>query len=618
MKKVLPIVVLLLAAASAAFIVLQRKQATSRIRATALAPADTLLLVHLPDVRQSAIRWPRTSLAQIVREPEMQSFLEKPRAKLSWLSEMEARFEQIAHVAPGEAYLAVTSIEGESPRFVGGFSFSGSRTAVEELLAEPRAALRRAWPAGKADIVSYAGAEIETYTDKENSVAETIRDGWYLVSNNLELLEATLDRLDGKPGAGAAVASAPLYQQALAPQPADADAVIYARLDTLADKLTPLFAAAGQMPDPKQLDELRKTQALSAALKFDGQQIRDSLFVLNPSALKRPPMTRRGMDLSTADTLLYYTFNLPETVDVPAQSAAPLAMLVPGIGGMEQALASKGLKFADFGKIFGPELSALVDWPQTDLQPTILLGLDVRDAVKARGFLDALSSAQSSTPRWSRTEQGGNVIYSAPSQGLLPAPALALTDNFVVIGFSEDGITAGVQRIQAKAAALSKTPEFQTAEKAVSAPTEAFGYLDTKRLFERSYGILRPFLAMSLAFNPDSGQYIDAGKLPTTDPISQHLAPSIYSQRSTENGTLIESAGTLTFNQALLGVVAGAGAAALPTLKQAVPNVPGLPGLQSPGAPQPSTPANPPAPQAPPKTDPAPATPTEPPVASNP
>ena len=69
---------------------------------------------------------------------------------------------------------------------------------------------------------------------------------------------------------------------------------------------------------------------------------------------------------------------------------------------------------------------------------------------------------------------------------------------------------------------------------------------------------------MSMAFSPEAGQYFDAGKLPTTDVLIRHLGPSTFSQRQVENGILIESAGTLTVDQAVLGTAAGIGAAALP------------------------------------------------------
>jgi hypothetical protein len=72
---------------------------------------------------------------------------------------------------------------------------------------------------------------------------------------------------------------------------------------------------------------------------------------------------------------------------------------------------------------------------------------------------------------------------------------------------------------------------------------------------------------MSLAFSPDAGQYLDAGKLPGTETISRHLTPSIYSQSVTAEGTLIESIGTLTFNQVLVAAIGGGVAAAFPMIE---------------------------------------------------
>jgi len=59
-----------------------------------------------------------------------------------------------------------------------------------------------------------------------------------------------------------------------------------------------------------------------------------------------------------------------------------------------------------------------------------------------------------------------------------------------------------------------------------------------------------------------------------------------------ENGVLLESAGTITVNQAVLGAVVGIGAAAMPMIQQM--NQPGAPGILPPGFPQ-----NPAAPGAP-------------------
>ena len=46
--------------------------------AAALLPADTVAMASLPDLPRTAARWPKTILAKIGAEPEMQAFLEKP------------------------------------------------------------------------------------------------------------------------------------------------------------------------------------------------------------------------------------------------------------------------------------------------------------------------------------------------------------------------------------------------------------------------------------------------------------------------------------------------------------------------------------------------------------
>ena len=88
-----------------------------------------------------------------------------------------------------------------------------------------------------------------------------------------------------------------------------------------------------------------------------------------------------------------------------------------------------------------------------------------------------------------------------------------------------------------------------------------------KTLIERSYATLRPMLALSLATAGEGEAAFDAGKLPATETISRHFTPSVYSQRVTAEGTLVESSGTLTFNQVLLGAIGGGVAAAMPLIE---------------------------------------------------
>jgi hypothetical protein len=193
----------------------------------------------------------------------------------------------------------------------------------------------------------------------------------------------------------------------------------------------------------------------------------------------------------------------------------------------------------------------------------------------------------------------------------MPQPALGISDQFLLAGLSQQAVIDALARAKTPGGKLTDQAGFKAAEKTVQAPTDSFGYFDVRALIERSSAVLRPLLAMSLAMNPDSGQYIDAGKLPATATLTKHLGPSVYSSRTTEQGALSESAGPLTFNQALVGVVIGAGAAAMPAIEQAMkggngapqnllppgllPGFPGAPppppaGVRPPAPPQPPAP----------------------------
>ena len=104
--------------------------------ATELAPAETIFFLHFPDLKRTAERWPKTGLAQIGAEPEVQAFLAKPRANAPQMKLWTQKLEQVARVEPGEAFLAVTSIDGAMPRFIAGISFAGRKSDAQALSSQ--------------------------------------------------------------------------------------------------------------------------------------------------------------------------------------------------------------------------------------------------------------------------------------------------------------------------------------------------------------------------------------------------------------------------------------------------------------------------------------------------
>jgi hypothetical protein len=566
MKKVLVSLVLLVVVA-AGFVV-YRKTLGAHVPAVMLVPGETLLFVDVPNVPRTALRWPKTGIAQIFAEPEMQKFLEKSRETDGLMKTVDEKLAQLLRLAPREAFMAVTSIEGPTPKWVAGFAFLGRKSKAVELLAEPRAALKAAWPAGKSDIGTHGKTEVETFTFGDSVVAEAFQGDWYLVANDVALLHRTLDAAALPNRAADALGTREVFKKTTARLPEDGDTLIFAQLGTLTDRMKSLLAASGQPVDPKQLAELQRMQAVAWGTKLEGPQLRDTIYLLAPGGVDEAALPRNTLALSAAETFLYYGMALPAKIDLPESTGllgGYLTMLAP----MEKALAGKGLKWNDLGVAFGPELGVLADWGAEAPSPSALLAVDVRDPEKARAFLDVFTASAPGKPGWVRSEKDGVTLFqSPPATGLLPvSPSLALTGKFLVVGFSPAGIETALNRLKSGRSGIVQTPGYQGAVKTVGAPTSGFGYLDTKTLIERTYAMIRPMLALSLATAAEGEAAFDAGKLPAAETISRHFTPSVYSQSVSADGTLVESRGTLTFNQVLMGAIGGGVAAAMPLIE---------------------------------------------------
>ena len=598
MKKARFALAALLVLAVAVFVVF-KKTIGAHVPAALLVPGETVLFVDLPNLPRTALRFPQTGLAKILAEPEMQKFLEKPRAAGGPMKALDEKLAQLLRLAPREVFVAVTSIEGTTPKWIAGFAFIGRKKDAAALLAEPRAEWKKGYPAGKSDIATHGGTEVETFAYGEAVLAEAFQGEWYLVANNVDLLHTTLDAAALPQGSPSALGTKEVFKKATAPLPAEGDALVFAQLGSLTERITSLLVASGQAPDPAQLAEIKRMQAVAWGTKLEGEQIRDTIFLLAPGGVKEPALALHALGLQTADTFLSYVLKLPEKIEMP-DSAGLVGGYLPMLAPMEKALAEKGLTWADLGKAFGPELGVVADWPMKEGQPSAVLGLDVRDAVKARAFLDVFTGEATGTPPWGRAEKDGVTVFQGPpGEGLLPiVPVLALGERFLVFGLSAEGVESAVAR-------WKQAPPRAWTIQEVTAPTAGFGELDMKTLFERGYGTMRPLLAMSLAFSADAGQYLDAGKLPGTETISRHLTPSIYSQSTTPDGTLVQSVGTLTFNQVLIAAISGGIYAAYPmiesTLSSGLKLDPTLLPMAQPPAPTPAEtePAAPPPPAQP-------------------
>lgn len=541
---------MLLALGVAAFFFLKvRRFLPERPRAAELAPAETIFFAQFPNLRQTALRVPKTDLYQIWRDSDVQIFLEKPQRKAPWMRAWAERLEEMVRVAPGEFFVAVTSIEGPQPRFVGGFSFAGS----------------------ERNAATFAGHLREQLLPATEVVAAS-RANWHLFASDAGLLDAMLARFDGKPGTG--LAGDPVFQQSIAPLGVGQDLVLYGKPNALAGRLDLLTGLGGAAKSSA-------AEPVAMGTKLDGGKLHDIIFLRGGGPAEAGKLSRQTLPVASPQTLLYYVTD--STQLPPGSDSGMLGGLLPSLGRAEKALAEKGLTWNDLPSAVGPELGTMFEWPEDAALPTLLVASEVRDAGKVRSFMEALTTPAVLGAAWRTEDHDGVSVSSAPSQTLsFVRPAVAMTDRFVLFGLSPEAVTAALPRAKSQGASLGQVAAFQDVASFVPEKAAAFAYLDFQRLFERVYRMARPFITLSLAFSAEAGAQFDAGKLPPVESIAKHLSATVLTQTRIDGGTLIESIGSLTIPEILLGVGSGAAASGLPELSGAIPGLPKRPTVSKP------------------------------------
>jgi hypothetical protein len=532
LKRLVSAVLVLLALGAAAFFFIKlRPFLPERSRAAELAPAETIVFVQLPNARQAALHFLQTDLYQIWREPDVQAFLTKPRLKAPWMREWEQRLDAAVLAAPGEAFVAVTSLDG--PKFVAGFAFAGSRRSAETLAEDLRTKF-----APKAVLA--------------------LRSNWVLMASDRALLESLVARFEAK--GGPTLATEPRFLKATAGLGVERDLVVFGRPDALEQ-----FLPAGRAPVAAA-----ENDAIAMATRIVGDRLHDTIS-LPAAAGEQAVLSGRMLALAPSQPLLYY---VGEIGFLPPGMEG-LRGVLPGLAALEKSLAGRGLTWRDLAHAVGPEWATIVQWPEDTALPTLVIGAEIADTEKARAFREALTDPATFGAPWAAEVHDGVTVSTAPAQAFsFVQPSLALTDHFALMGTNSQAVLAAFSSKNAPPAA--PTP-FQTAAQAMPPQASTFAYLDFPRLFERAYRLARPVITLSLAFSPEIGAQFDAGKLPPVEGIARHLKPIVLSATRADDRTVIESEGSVTMPELLL-VIGGASAASrFPQLSGILPGSPKVP-----------------------------------------
>jgi hypothetical protein len=488
----------------------------------------------------------------------MQEFLRKPLSRAPETVTAQRKIAELTTLQVRDAFFAITSIENDQPKMVGGFRFKGEREEVEQVIAN-WSDHDRSSPA--AETVDYERHRIEVVREGSLTVAKVYVKEWFFAANDVAALKALLDRSDRRAlDTASTLSGEENFNAAFRKIPAPYAFFAYGRLDQYMARL------AAKMPSNAQADEqmakFRQIKSIAGATTFEGGKIRDVLFVTMPKMQETPDLTRSSLTLATAESFLYGAgFVQWPQLDVPASSQSTGSGLPAIMQRLAGSVSGAGITRETWDAAFGSEFGMVGDWPAVSRLPALLVTLPVKDAEKANQIVSALTSEAGGESTWVASEADGVRYYAQPPANLmLPiAPTLGITNKLAVLGLDRSSVDAAIKRSNG-ASALVRADNYKGVEDAVPTPKTAFWYLDTALLYARLDATLRPMLIMGAAFVPAIAQAVDLSKVPTADIVMRHLSPIVVSQSYDGNGYRTESVGPVSIYQAAIGIAVATGA----------------------------------------------------------
>ena len=550
MKRILLVLIALAVAAFAGWYYWNFSQKISSASVAALLPRETIFVAQMPDFNGAYDEWQRCEIYQLYREPAVQDFLRKPLGNVPKSDAVSQTLREIEQLAPKNAFIALTSIENNNPKVVGGFRFGGSREEAERIIERWRSALMG--QNLKREKVQYQRHEIEVAKAIPFSVATAYNPPWFFAATDVPELEALLDRADRRGTSPEnRLDKEDAYRAAISRRPSNSVAFFYLQPKTFSQRLAALRAAVGSTPAPGEGTMLEKMRCITGSMQFENGKIHDVLFLGMPKLEHNTTLTRSSVSLGTKETFLYLTLllNLGDKMDALNQAAAFAGTKI------FQALSDSGITAADWRAAFGIELGSLADWPPSAHWPSLLVTLPVTDTAKAGKIVEALLRGDEEAT-WTQTQKDGVRYFSKQSMASFMAitPTIALSDRILIAGLNPVSVEEAIKRGGSSSSELADSQTYKSAARLLPTPTNFFAYIDTALLYSRLDASLRPMFLMAAAFVPALAGSIDPAKLPAPEVITKHLSPIVSSQRYDRDGYVAESIGPITLDQLGIGL----------------------------------------------------------------
>src|SRR6266481_4884277 len=196
MKRILFLLIALSVAAFAGWYYWQFSQRLSSAPVAALLPRETIFVAQMPDFNRARDEWQHCDIYQLYQEPSVQDFLRKPLGNAPKTDAVSQTLLEIEQLAPRNAFVALTSIDNNNPRIVGGFPFRGTQEEAERIIDKWPSRLTGQTSSPQREKMQYQGHEIEVTKTGSFTIVTAYDAPWFFVATDATDMQSLLDRAD--------------------------------------------------------------------------------------------------------------------------------------------------------------------------------------------------------------------------------------------------------------------------------------------------------------------------------------------------------------------------------------------------------------------------------------
>jgi hypothetical protein len=541
MKRLLAGGLLLLLVAVGIFLWSQNQRS---LTGSQIAPVDCLIYFELPDVAQTAKRWPDTALCEILSEPSVEHFLRRPLSQN--LANYQTALGSFAALRCRALFFGMT--QPDSDRWICGLQTSVDQsTWRREIAAVSNTLFGQNIKEVDPNDLEHHGADAGAGAEVAEQICCVRAGSWILLSRSTELLS---EAVRNSKLASGGLQSQKLFQECRANVPIGYDLLSFVQGRPFLDP-----SAEFHWRFHEQITS-GNARAVIAATTIVGARLRDTVFTLTGPRVNTGPLERKGLAMTSPSTIGYLAsqVGLSEIWRWCGQFSdeTPLAETIRNY---VTQVKSFGIESQDLDNLVSGAEIILDRDPKTDaLNGTI--SLHVIDPAKFQRLVGRVIKDR--FPASCRTIEIASVPACLIQVNERVSVVFGLVGHLLLVTGSQSNFAELVHRLQGQAPGLESNNEFKAMAKLVAEPNELFAYLDAKSGFERFYEASRPMLVFAIALMPTLNRYLDAMALPNTGDISKHLSPIILSRYRVANGVVDESVGPITAYDAAVLFVGGA------------------------------------------------------------